>query len=117
VDDLKLVESFDKVPGRYMRMEDSRYFNVTIKTDWKVFMYANEYFSPQLLAAFPSLLENEEFDYFSFYKLRKEYGKLKYSISPRMYRSDIRMRDNMAYPVDIESLKGIPILNGFVLQV
>lgn len=115
VDDFKLLESFETIPAKYMRIGKDRRFNTFVKTDWKLFMYADEYFSPQLVESIPVLVENEEFDYFSFYKVKKENNKLVYSISPRMFRATVKIRDNMAFPVDFESLKGIPVLNGFIL--
>ena len=116
IDDSRLLESFDSISSYYKRLQKDRYFNVDVNTEWKMFMYSNEYLSNQLVEAFPIILDNEEFDYFSFYKLALgENNKIKYSISPRLFRSGIELRDNSVYPIDMESLKGTTILDGFIL--
>ena len=116
VDDSKLLESFNGIPAYYKRLDKNRYFNIEVKTEWKMFMYANEYLSNQLAEALPIILRTAEYHYFSFYKLVEDKGILKFSISPRLFDSRIKIRDNAVYPVDIESFKGITILDGFVFQ-
>jgi hypothetical protein len=114
VSDVRLVNSF--VPAYFKRLHKNRFFNVMVKTEWKMFMYADEVLSKNLKKALPIVCERgKEFDYFSFYKLIKKDEKLKYSMSPRLFKSDIEMRDNSVYPIDIDSLKGITILDGYIL--
>ena len=117
VDDSKLLESFDSISAYIVKLQKDRYFNIEVKTEWKMFMYSNEYLSKQLIEAMPVILgAGNEYDYFSFYKLVVDNYTNKYGISPRLFKSDIKLRSNSVYPVDIESYKGITILDGFIFQ-
>jgi|GEM_PF-3676764 hypothetical protein len=116
VDDVKLIESFDSIPAYIIKLQKDRYFNVPVKTGWKMFMYSNEYLSKQLVEALPILLKETKFHYFSFYKLILDQGITKFSISPRLFDSRIRLIGSSVYPVDINSFNGITILDGFIYQ-
>lgn len=114
VSDFDLVNSF--VPAYYKRLQKNRFFNIDVKTEWKMFMYADEFLSKQLKKALPIVCERgKEYDYFSFYKLAKKEDKLTASLSPRLFKSHIKMRDNSVYPVNMPELNGTPILDGYIL--
>lgn len=115
ISDYDLINSF--IPAYFKRLQKDRFFNTSVNTEWKMFMYADETLSKQLKKALPVVCEKgKEFDYFSFYKLFKKDGHIKYSISPRLFKSNVKIRDNSVYPVDAISLKGTTILDGFILS-
>jgi hypothetical protein len=91
-------------------------FKLEVGTVWKFFIYSNEYLSEELREVLPILCKIKEYDYYSFYKQQiMEDGVFAYTKSPRLFLSSIEMSDNRVFPKDIENLKGVDILDGFIL--
>ncbi len=92
-----------------------RDFNIPIKTSWKMYLFGNEFVSPQLAPAIGVFIQQYQWDYFSFYKIVWEKDRFRYYVAPRIFKSGTQMHTvDSLMPVDINSLNGVIILNDFL---
>jgi hypothetical protein len=112
----ELIESFAGIPADVILLEDGKLdFNVKVKTVWKIFMYEGEFLSKELCEALPVYLESgKDFDVFSIYKMTTSNGA---SIAPRLFKADIKIKNDSVFPVDVPIEKQNTILDGFILGV
>jgi hypothetical protein len=93
-------------------------------SDWKMFLFSDEWLSEQLVKVLPIYLEQEDFNVLSTYRMvelendrRYKVDDLRVSISPRLFKSDIQLKDfsfQWSSDQDIVITHSI-ILDGFVI--
>ncbi len=106
----RLRDTFNNLDVEFVFLDDSRDYNIPVKTEWKFYIYCDEWFSNSLKEIFPFYLEHgKKFDYISVYKMIKE----KVDISPRLFKANIRIRDDCVYPINPD-LEHTAILDGFL---
>lgn len=85
-------------------------FNLIVKTPWKFFIHLDEWLSIDLKEALPYFLEyGDEYQFMSVYRTSKN----KVALSPRLFKSEVRMLEGCVYPVDLNVSNTI-ILDGFL---
>ena len=111
-DKLRLVESFSKDMDIRFEVDREHNFTKVPDTYWKMYIYSNEWLQKQLSTAIPIFLEEGRFfDYFSLYKRDKENHI--YHI-PRIFKSNVLMKEKHLLPKSFDDLRGDTILNGWL---
>lgn len=129
----RLIDSFEEagILAKVVIMTNLSFASINeIESPWYCLMYDTEYLSPALIKALPVMLEDAEFDYFSFHKkqmysARGKYvpeqeetdiAKAKFLVAPRVFRKDVKLKSDSIEPVD-PNLKGTGILDGWVFDI
>jgi hypothetical protein len=107
------IDSFEKILFcEIKRLEYQQSFNVLVESKWKMYMYVGEFLDKDLQQALPEFLEKGgDFDAYEIYKSTPN----GFSISPRLFKGNIRMQDESLMPVDAD-VKITAILDGFILE-
>lgn len=93
--------------------QDFADFNVQPDTEWKMFLFDDEYLPEQMQEAIPEFLKHgQEFDFFECYKIFHYTNTI--SIAPRIFRSAVRLVPNSLMPLNLKELNWTTILNGFI---
>lgn len=111
----ELIESFAGVGNDVVLLQDGKLdFNVEVETIWKMFMYEGEFLAKDLQESLPTYLRcGLEYDVFSVYK-NTNTG---ISVSPRLFKANVKMKNDSVYPEDKDKLKWNTILDGFILSL
>jgi len=89
------------------------YHEMNPETMWKAFIYSNEYVTDEVQEALESFLFVDTWEYYSFYRKSREE---KVSVAPRIFRSDVQLKGDAPYPVDISKLSGTFVLDGWIME-
>jgi hypothetical protein len=107
----RVRDSFNNIDSEIVFLQVDSDHNLEVKTPWKFFIYTDEWLSDDLKEALPFfLVHGDEYDFFSVYKLIRN----KVDLSPRLFKNNIKMEKIAIYPDEL-NLKGLPILDGFLL--
>jgi hypothetical protein len=110
---IRLIDSLKDLTSKIILVPDNkRNYNKGINTDWKLFLYADEFLSEELRESIPLIL-NLDYDFFSFYKKNKK-DEMNIEISPRLFKKYVVLRENCIYPISGEYRWEV-LLNGFIL--
>jgi len=112
-----LLDSFGEISYSLIELEKYKN-NIKLDSIWKMFIYSDEMLSPELREALPIFLNLKlPFDFYSLFRRSKpRNGVITHSLSPRIFRSQIKLKSDSVYPEQIKGLRGEQILNGFVLE-
>jgi hypothetical protein len=90
-------------------------------TDWKMFLFSDEWLSNQLVEVLPIYLGQETFNVLSAFRMvepvkGQDLDDLEISLCPRLFASDVRLK-NFAFEWDMEegSIHHSKILDGFII--
>jgi hypothetical protein len=89
-------------------------------SDWKMFLFSDEWLSLDMVKALPSYLEQKEHNVISMFRLEQPIDQEdpKISISPRLFLSGVVLKDMSFQPADVQSkvfnLSYTNILDGFI---
>lgn len=86
-----------------------------INTDWYMVLYDNEYIGKALADALPVFMTHSEFDYLTMYKRAGTEGNMRYFMSPRLYKKDIKLTGESLVPVG-HNLQATAILDGYIFE-
>lgn len=105
------LRSVRDLQAKIIQLEVGRDFNCEVDTKWKLYLYGGEILSQDLKEALPEfLLKGGIFDLFEIYR-KSPTG---FSISPRLFKADIRLQEKSLMPVHFERLNVTTILDGFI---
>lgn len=110
-----LLESVKTLDPEIVFLKEHNYSKVP-NTRWKLFLYDDEYLSEELSEALPKYFENGQYwDFLSMYKKIEDINERRiYSMSPRLFKSQIQIRTDCIMPID-DNLQYETILDGFIL--
>jgi hypothetical protein len=89
------------------------YHEMNPDTLWKAFIYSNEFATPEVQEALETFLFVDTWEYYSFYRKAKDE---KVSVAPRIFRSDVQLKEDAPYPEDISKLNGTFVLDGWIME-
>lgn len=111
----RLVESLTFEHAIIYLAEVDYTFPTSKEFPWKMFLYDSEFLSYELAECLPIYLNyTEEFDFFSLYGRMGSLPYYTYFQCPRIFRRDLELRKDSLLPKEINSLRGIAILDGFL---
>ncbi len=100
--------------GRYIKLGENPIINIKVDTEWKMFLYLDEYLSEELKVAFPYYLKyGGAYDFCSFYQ-RNILSPVTFTLSPRLFRAEIELLLDSVFPKKTEGLKHTSLLDGFI---
>jgi len=114
----KCIESLGKLPTQIIHLPYNPTFDdLNPDTKYKMFIYDAEILHEYLYEAIPQFLRfGDVFDFLSMYKQEMRDGEKKVFISPRIFKSYIKLCRNVLYPENMPDLYGTTILNGWLLD-
>jgi hypothetical protein len=89
-------------------------------SDWKMFLFSDEWLSLDLVKALPLYLEQDTYNVISMFRFEQSTDEKepKISISPRLFLSGVTLKDMSFQPMDVQSkvpiLSYTNILDGFI---
>lgn len=111
-DKLRAIRSCPQGLDIFFMVTKNHDFSQMPGTDWKMYLYSDEWLQEELSEAIPTFLKMGEM--FDFYALYKRYSKEKFFHAPRIFKSNIPMKTEALMPASFEGLRGETILNGFL---
>lgn len=117
----RLCKSFQAHEPKFIELAGKVDFSqVVCDTEWKMFLYSDEYLSGKLMEALPIFLTSyysEQFDVYGLVKVEeaRKNDPTRVWECPRIFRKTVEMRRNSIEPLSIQGLEYTRILDGFLI--